>query len=478
MTSDTDNSAKSTRLGSEPVGKLLLSFSIPCIAGMFLNALYNVVDRIFVGRGVDEIALGGISLVMPLMILAMAFAMLFGIGAANMISMRMGQGKKAEAESALNHCFLLLFFAGIMITVLGTIFLEPVLSTLGARSDSKALDYARRYFRIIVLGQVFFQISFGLSHTSRAQGFPGISLIGMIIGAGLNTMLDPIFIFGLHMGVEGAAYATIISQAASAIFMIYFSTSRKAIIRLHITKFFKRMPDGSESKFKLSPALIMMIMTFGCSNALLQFAMSTVQLLLNKSIGWYGASGLGVPNGDEIALSAVNIMGSVVMLILMPVFGINQGSQPILGFNYGAKKFSRVRSAFVKAASGATCICIVGFLLAQIFPHTIVRFFVPNGSPELLNFTPWVMRVSFAIIPLVGFQIVAANMFVVTGRPKISIFLAMLRQVIILIPCMLIFGKLWGLHGIIFAQPVSDLVSVFVTLGFVIKELKILNVQS
>jgi Na+-driven multidrug efflux pump len=208
------------RLGVKPVGRLLLEFSIPSIGGMLLNALYNVVDRVFVGRGVDEIALGGISLVMPLMTLSMAFAMLFGIGAANMISMRMGQGRRDEAESAINHCFFLLIAVGFLTAAVEIALLDPLLSLLGAQDGSAAIDYARRYYRIILLGQVFLQLSFGLSHCSRAQGFPIMSLMAMVFGAGLNTLLDPIFIFGLGWGVEGAAVATITSQFCAALWLL------------------------------------------------------------------------------------------------------------------------------------------------------------------------------------------------------------------------------------------------------------------
>ncbi|MDR2841829.1 MAG: MATE family efflux transporter [Spirochaetaceae bacterium] len=461
---DSDYAAQ--RLGTEPVGKLLMRFSIPAMGGMLLNALYNIVDRVFVGRGVHEIALGGVSLVMPLMTISMAFAMLFGIGAANMISMRLGQGRKEDAENALNHCILLLIGVGALITVFGLLFLEPILSTLGAREGGQALGYAREYFTIILYGQIFFQVSFGLSHTSRAQGFPMVSLLGMVLGAGINTILDPIFIFVFHWGVKGAAYATIISQFCASVWVVYFSASKKAVIRI------------KRSSFKPSFSILKSILMFGCSNALLQFAMSAVQLVLNKNIGKYGIVGLGVPNGDEIALSGLNIVYAVLMLILMPVFGINQGAQPVLGFNYGAKKYDRVKSAFKRAIFAATCICTAGFFIAEIFPKAIVHLFAPKGSSALLEFTPIAMRVTFAIVPFVGFQIVATNMFVVTGRPKTSIFLSLIRQVIVLIPCIIIFGRIWGLYGVICAQPVADLVALCVTTIFIARELRKLSLQA
>jgi putative MATE family efflux protein len=440
-----------TRLGTDSIAKLLFRFSIPAITGMLVNALYNVVDRIFVGQGVNEIALGGLSLVLPLMTIGMAFGMLFGIGAANMISMRLGQGRRQEAENALDHCFFLLIGVSIVMTAIGLVFIDPILSLMGAAEGSEALLYAKDYFRIILFGMVFFMASFGMSHCTRAQGFPTMTMIGMILGAVLNTILDPIFIFGFKWGVEGAAWATIISQFASFIFLFSFITSKKAVVRLN-PRVFK--PDFS---------IIKQIMAFGSAQFLLQFLMSTVQLLTNKSIGWYGADALNVANGGDIALSGMNINGSIFMLILMPVFGINQGAQPILGYNYGAKKFGRVLRAYLGAVAAATIICVFGFAVIQLFSVQLVKVFVKDGSDALMQFAPRAMRIVLLLLPVAGFQIVSTNFFVVTGRPKISIFLSSLRQCIALIPCLIIFGKLWGLWGLVAATPVADAFSFLLT---------------
>ncbi|MDR0377663.1 MAG: MATE family efflux transporter [Spirochaetaceae bacterium] len=448
------------RLGTEGVGKLLLRFSIPAISGMLVNALYNVVDRIFVGRGVNEVALGGLSLVLPLMTISMAFAMLFGIGAANMISMRLGQRRREDAENALNHCFLLLTLAGIVIMVAQLIFLDGILSLLGAQEGSESLTYARNYYRIILFGQVFMMLGFGFSHCTRAQGFPTVTMISMFIGAGTNILLDPIFIFKFNWGVEGAAWATIISQLISAVWILSFSFSKRAVIRLRLRS------------FKPSVKTVFQIITFGSAQFLLQFIMSGVQLLNNMSMGWYGAESLGVANGGDIALSGMNICGSIIMLILMPVFGINQGAQPILGYNYGAKKFDRVMKAYLEAVGGATAICVAGFIICQTLPGFLVSIFAPDGSPALLSFTPWAIRIITLILPLNGFQIVSSNMFVVTGRPRTSIFLTMLRQFIALIPCILIFGRLWKLWGVALASPVADGFSFIITTVFIVIELK------
>jgi Na+-driven multidrug efflux pump len=350
--------------------------------------------------------------------------------------------------------------------ITGISFMDPILSVLGAQDGSEALDYARRYSRIILYGSVFLQCGFGLSHCTRAQGFPTITMISMLLGAGMNTLLDPLFIFVFHWGVEGAAWATIISQAISLVWILSFNLGKKAVIHLRW------------AAFKPSIRIVSHILGFGSAQFLLQFVMSGVQLLYNTSVGWYGADALGVANGGDVALSGMNIVNSISMLILMPVFGINQGAQPILGYNYGAKKFGRVLKAYLGAAAAATMICVVGFIVAQSIPLALIKLFAPEGSPALLSFAPWAMRVVFLLLPLNGFQIVSANMFVVTGRPKVSILLTMLRQFIALIPCLLIFGRLWGLRGVVTAAPVADGFSFILTFGMIFFELKKLRRQS
>jgi len=449
-----------SRLGTEPVSKLLLKYSVPAITGMVVNALYNIVDRIFIGHAVDEIALGGISLVLPLMTIGMAFAMLFGIGAANMISMRLGQGRRQDAQNALNHCCVLLTAAAFIIMIFALIFIDPIISQMGAAKGSEAVGYAKDYFRITLYGTVFFMLSFGLSHCTRAQGFPNITMIGMILGAVLNIIFDALFILVFKWGVEGAAWATVVSQFIVTVYILIFAVSKKAVIKLDLRA------------FKLDFSVAAQIMSFGSAQFLLQFVMSAVQLLNNKSMGWYGAAALGVENGGDIALSGMNIFGAILMLILMPVFGINQGAQPILGFNYGAKQYSRVLRAYLGAIAAATAICTIGFFIAQLFPVQLVKMFAPNASGALLEFAPKAMRIQMILLPLAGFQIVSTNLFVVTGRPKISIFLSMLRQCIALIPCILIFGKVWGLWGVIFAAPVADGFSFFITGALIISELR------
>jgi Na+-driven multidrug efflux pump len=386
--------------------------------------------------------------------------MLFGVGAANMISMRLGEGKREDAENALNHCFWLSLIFGIVLMVVQLIFLDFFVSLLGAQEGSGTLEYAKDYYRVILYGNVFAMVGFGFSHCTRAQGFPMITMIGMFIGAGTNFILDPLFIY-FGWGVEGVAFATIISQLLSAIYIMIFSFGKKAVIRLSL------------KTFKPSLRIIGHIIMFGSAQFIMQFIMSGVQLLNNTMVGWYGADALGVSNGGDIALSGLNIAGSIMMMIMMPVFGINQGAQPILGYNYGAKKFSRVLNAYLKAVGAATVICILGFIVGEVFPHFLTGIFINSeGSEAILTFTPLAIRIQLLMFPFAGFQIVSSNMFVVTGRAKTSIFLSMLRQFIALIPCMLIFGRIWGLYGVVASQPVADVFALIVTGILIYFELK------
>ncbi|GMO12412.1 MAG: MATE family efflux transporter [Treponemataceae bacterium] len=449
------------RLGADGIGKLLLQFSIPAVTGMLVQALYNVVDRIFVGNGVNEAALGGISLIMPVMTVTFAFAMLFGVGSANVISMRLGEKRKEDAQNTLNCCFWLLAGIGLVITALGLPLLHTLVSHLGAQPGSEVITYAENYYRIILMGQVFSMLGFGFSHCTRAQGFPKITMFSMLIGAGINTALDPLFIFVFHWGVEGAAIATVISQAASTVWILSFSFGKKAVIRLN------------PLKAKLDFTTVRTIISFGSAQFLLQFVMSAVQLLLNNRMSYYGSIEFSdLSHGGDIALTGMNIVGTVTMLVMMPVFGISQGAQPILGYNYGAKQFARVKKTYLAAIGVATIICIVGFAVTMLFPDAIVSVFSKERSEGLMRFTPPALRIVVAFLPLVGFQVISSNLFVVTGRPKTSILLSLMRQFIVLIPCVLIFGHFRGLWGVVTALPVADVAATIFTAFFIANELK------
>jgi putative MATE family efflux protein len=433
---------------------------------MLVNALYGIVDRIFIGRFVSEIAIGGLSLVMPLMAVAFAFSMLYGVGAANMISMRLGQGRKEEAENALNHCFFLLITIGAVIIVLGLVFIDELLSMMGAQPGSEAIEYAKSYFRITLYGNIFMQLGFGLSHIARAQGFPLISMIRLLVGGVLNIIFDAIFIVGFGWGVEGAAWATVVAQAVSCVWMVAFCFGKKPVIKL------------KPWTFKPSFKIIYDMTGFGFPQFLMQFLASAVILLFNTILGIYGPRDLGVANGGDIALSGYVIVNTIANLFFMPVVGINQGAQPILGYNYGAKRFDRVFKTFTLAVISSTVICTIGFLVVQLFPLQITKIFVADGSEVLLSFSVQCMRVVMLLAPVLGFQVIAANLFVVTGRPKITTIINTLRQAAILVPVAIIFGNIWGLWGFIAAVPVTDGIAFIITGVIIFFELKKLRRES
>lgn len=451
---------KAKRLGTQPIGKLLLQFSIPAIIGMFVNSLYNIVDRLYVGNAMGEAALGGLGLAMPLMNIILAFCMLFGIGTANFISVKLGEKKPEEAENALCHCFYLLLVTGIILTGIGLLLLKPLFLLIGANPAAQSFDYAVNYMRIIFCGTVFNMLGFGFSHCARAQGFPNVTMTAMLIGAVTNIVLDPIFIFLLKMGVEGAAYATVISQFIAMVFILYFAFSQKAIVHLNL------------KKFRFSPRIVGKISVFGFSPFLLQLAISLSSFLFNAKFIEYGALYFGDIKGGDIAIASFNIAGSVLMLILMPVFGINQGVQPVIGYNYGAKQYDRVLKAYKIAAVSATIITVVGFVACEIFAPTLVRMFYSGAEKNMLDFAVMTMRISFAGIAIVGFQTVSANYFVMVGKPIISSFLMLSRPVLILIPCIYIFSALFQIKGLFWANPVGDVVATTLTAIFIFREIK------
>jgi len=442
---------RSKLLGEERVGKLLLKFSIPAIVGMLVNALYNVVDTIFVGNFVDSLGIAGVTVSFPIMIILMAFSMLVGIGATSLISIKLGEGNKDEAETILANGMILLIFISLTISSLGLIFLDPILKLFGA--SSKVLPYSRQYLSIVLFGAVFQAIGFGMNNFIRAEGNPKMAMATMLIGAILNTILDPIFIILLDLGVSGAALATIISQAVSATWVLYYFFGGRSSLKIH------------KKNLKLQPHIVGKILAIGSAPFAMQIAASGVTALLNNSLLTYGG---------DLAISAYGIVTRVSMLIFMPMFGINQGSQPIIGFNYGAKKYDRVKKALKLAALAATSLALLGFIITKVFPEQLVALFNRKDA-ELIKLGARAMRVYLTMLPIIGFQIVSSNYFQAVGKPKHAMFLSLSRQVIVLIPAILILPRFFGLDGVWMAGPTSDLISSIITGAFILYELKHLD---
>lgn len=448
---------KQKRLGEEPILKLLLSFSIPAIVGMVVNTLYNIIDRMYIGRieGIGPLALTGVGITMPIMTIILAFGMLVGIGTAARVSLKLGEHNKDSAEEHLGNAFTLIIIISIAITILGLMFLDPILGVFGASENTEI--YARQYMQIIFIGTIVNMLSFGLNHSIRSDGSPKVAMLSMLIGAITNIILDPVFIFGFGMGVRGAAIATVISQILTTVWILQYFTVGKSIIKLKI------------SNLKLKFSIIISIFSIGMSPFSMQLAASVVQVLANNSLKEYGG---------DLAIGAMTIISSVSMIFLMPIFGINQGSQPIIGYNYGAKKYDRVKETVKYGAIAATIIVVIGWIITQSAPQVLIAIF--NNDPELVGIATNGIKIYLLMMPLVGFQVISSNYFQSIGKAKISMFLSLLRQVILLIPCILILPKIFGLNGIWLSGAVCDGLSSLITgiiFFYSVKKLKAENVE-
>lgn len=448
---------KQKRLGEEPILKLLLSFSIPAIVGMVVNTLYNIIDRMYIGRieGIGPLALTGVGITMPIMTIILAFGMLVGIGTAARVSLKLGEHNKDSAEEHLGNAFTLIIIISIAITILGLMFLDPILGVFGASENTEI--YARQYMQIIFIGTIVNMLSFGLNHSIRSDGSPKVAMLSMLIGAITNIILDPVFIFGFGMGVRGAAIATVISQILTTVWILQYFTVGKSIIKLKM------------NNLKLKLPIIISIFSIGMSPFSMQLAASVVQVLANNSLKEYGG---------DLAIGAMTIISSVSMIFLMPIFGINQGSQPIIGYNYGAKQYDRVKETVKYGAIAATIIVVIGWIITQSAPQVLIAIF--NNDPELVGIATNGIKIYLFMMPFVGFQVVSSNYFQSIGKAKISMFLSLLRQVILLIPCILIFPKIFELNGIWLSGAVCDGLSSFITgiiFFYSVKKLKAEDVE-
>ena len=440
-----------TQLGEEKVLKLLLRFSIPAIIGMLVNALYNVVDRIFIGNGVGSLGIAGITIGFPIMLVIMACAMLVGIGSTSLISIKLGEQKKDEAELIMGNGMILLILISLLITIPGLLFLNPLLKLFGA--SDLVLPYANDYLRIILLGTVFQSIGFGMNNFIRAEGNPRIAMFTMLIGAILNTILDPIFIFVFQWGIKGAALATILSQAVSAVWVLYYFLGGRSHLKIHV------------KNLRLNLSIVRRIAAIGSPPFAMQLAASVLSIIMNRSLNFYGG---------DVAISGMGVINSIAMMILMPIFGINQGVQPIIGYNYGAKKFDRVKTALKLGIIGATAVVVVGFIITRLFPQQIIAVFNKEDR-ELINFGTEAIRIFLIFLPIIGFQIVGANYFQAVGKPKQAMILSLSRQVLLLIPALLILPRFYGLKGVLMAGPLADFGSSILTGIWLYVEIKSLG---
>lgn len=435
-------------LGEGRVSRLLWQFSLPAITAMLVNALYNVIDRIFVGNSVGKLGIAGITIDFPIMLIIMAFGMLVGLGANALVSIRLGEQKKDEAEVIMGNALVLLIIISLVLSFLGILFLEPMLRVFGASPE--VMPYAKDFMQVLLPFIVFQGVGFGMNNFIRGEGNPKTAMYTMLLGAILNTILCPIFIFGFGWGVKGSALATVIAQGVAAAWVLHYFIWGKSLLKLR------------RRNLKLNRGVVLKIMALGSAPFALQMAASLVNMILNKSLEHYG--------GDT-AISGMGIVMSVVTLVMMPVIGIAQGAQPIIGYNYGAQKFDRVRKALKLAIMAATGIVTFGFVVIETFPRQIVSLF-NSADADLINFGVYAIRVFLIFLPIIGFQIITGNYFQAVGKPKQAAFLSLSRQLLLLVPAVVVLPLFFQLHGVLMAGPVADLGSSILAAVAIYREMK------
>ena len=445
-------------LGYQPIGHLLMRFAIPSVVSMLVNALYNIVDQIFIGTGVGYLGNAATTVSFPLQTIILALGTMIGAGASAYAAIKLGEKREQEAEHTLGNAFLMLVLAGVIIMVVGLVFLEPILYLFGA--TAKNFAYSQDYASIILLGTVFNLLGIGLSNMARTDGSPNIAMLSMIAGAVLNTVLDPIYIFVFHWGVKGAAIATITSQIIGAVILVYYFL-KKSTMRLHI------------SQMKIKKTIFVSILSLGFSSCITQTAATIMQVVMNNSLVYYGD--LTSTTGD-VALSAMGIVLKISMIITSICIGIGIGAQPILGFNKGAKQPKRIKETYKKASSVAVLTSIIGWGVCIAIPGAILSLF-GSSDPVFSTFAQRAMRIYMLGIFTAGFQITATSYFQATGQPLKASILSMMRQLILLIPLILVLPLFFGLDGILFAGPIADISSGIVVFVFISKEMKKLNAQ-
>ena len=445
---------KTKDLAELSVPKLMLKFFIPAFIGVFVNALYNIVDRIFIGQGVGSMALSGISAIFPVMLIVMGFGMLIGIGAGVLVSINLGKHDQNKAEQVLGSSFLLMLLVAVVITIIGFSIKGPLLRSFGATAET--IGYANDYLDIILAGTVFQVVGFSLNNIIRSEGNAHTAMLSMLISAGTNLVLDPIFIFGFGMGVKGAAYATVISMMVLTVWVILHFRSSKAVVRL------------KRENIVFDRIILFEIIAIGMAPFFMQIANSLVQGLLNTKL---------IAFGGDLAVGAMGIVNSMATMIVMAIVAINMASQPIISFNYGAKSYQRVKDTLRIAMIAATGIAVFAFVMVETLPEVIVKLF-NSSDAGLLDLGKQGLRLGLMALPFVGFQVVAGNFFQSMGKAKIAVVLTLLRQVIILIPLIFLLPNYLGLKGIWLSMPISDFCSAIVVVFILVNHWKKLSALS
>ena len=432
---------------SQKIWILVWDYSLPSIVGTLVTALYNVVDRIFIGQVEGAFAISGLAITFPVMTLTSSLGMLVGSGAAARISISLGKRDHHAAEQILGNSLLLTVILNAVFITLFYIYLEPILMAFGA--SSLTYPYARDYLEIVLLGNVFVSLCYNFNAMMRSSGYPTKAMVTMLIGAVLNLILSPLFLFVFKLGIRGVAWATVISMFIGMLFVMHHFTLRSSVIRLRWRN------------IRLKGRIILSIITIGLSPFSMQVAASAVALLMNTSLLRYGG---------DLAVGAYGIVNSILMLVLMVVLGLNQGTQPIIGYNYGAGNYHRVRETLFYALRMATLFTTAGFILGQFFPQLLASAFTTDE--ELLEISSTGLRIAMLALPLVGFQIVSSNFFQSIGFAVKSIIQSLSRQLIFMVPGIILLPRIWGLKGLWIAIPVSDTLAAMLSLYLLVIQLR------
>ena len=408
-----------TALGTENIGKLLMQYAVPAIIAMTASSLYNMVDSIFIGHGVGTMAISGLALTFPLMNLAAAFGSLVGVGAATLISVKLGQKDYDTAQRVLGNVFVLNILLGVAFTVIVMAFLDPILYFFGGSDET--VGYARDYMYIILLGNTITHLYLGLNAVLRSSGHPQKAMYATIATVIINTILDPVFIYGFGWGIRGAAIATIVAQIISLMWQLWIFSSKEELLHFH------------RGIFRLKRKIVFDSLAIGMSPFLMNMAACFIVILINQGLKKYGG---------DLAIGAFGIVNRLVFIIVMIVMGLNQGMQPIAGYNFGAKQYERVTKTLKLTIIYATGVTTFGFIIGMLFSDTVVGIFTSDA--ELIELSAKGLRIVVMFFPIIGFQMVTANFFQSIGMASKAIFLSLTRQMVVLLPCLLILPRFFG----------------------------------
>ena len=428
-----------TALGTESIGKLLMQYAVPAIIAMTASSLYNMVDSIFIGHGVGTMAISGLALTFPLMNLAAAFGSLVGVGASTLISVKLGQRDYDTAQRVLGNVFVLNILLGLAFTLVVMAFLDPILYFFGG--SDQTVGYARDYMQIILLGNAVTHLYLGLNAVLRSSGHPQKAMYATIATVVINTVLDPVFIYGFGWGIRGAAIATIVAQVISLAWQFKLFSNKEELLHFH------------RGIFRLKRKIVFDSLAIGMSPFLMNLAACFIVILINQGLKEYGG---------DLAIGAFGIVNRLVFIVVMIVMGLNQGMQPIAGYNFGAKLYERVNKVLKLTIVYATVVTTFGFLVGMLVPDLVVGIFTSDA--ELIDISARGLRIVVMFFPIIGFQMVTSNFFQSIGMAGKAIFLSLTRQMLILLPCLLILPRFFGVAGVWYSMPVYDVLASLIAL--------------